>query len=102
MVQNSFSKVKSVGFNEKIDIFGAITAEPLSTGHLIGAANWLIRTDYEKIVYVSSSSTLTSHPAPFDRTGLSKPDLLIATNLNSVSERNPDQSLNDVLHNISE
>lgn len=101
-VNSSFAKVKVVGFNEKKDIFGSLEVQPLSSGHTIGSCNWLITTHHEKIGYVSSSSTLTTHPKPIEYTPMKNADLIILTNLSQTQTSNPDASLADLCANISE
>ena len=44
------------------DIFGALTVMAVSSGYSLGSCNWIIHSGYEKIAYVSASSTLTTHP----------------------------------------
>lgn len=80
------SKVRTIGYDEKVvsvakevgcsiiagkyllidgklqDIYGTLKVTPVSSGYCLGSSNWIIMTDYEKIVYVSGSSTLTTHP----------------------------------------
>ena len=102
MIISSLSRVKVVGYNEKIDIFGCLEATALSSGHSIGSCNWIINTEYEKIVYLSSSSTLTTHPKPLDLTPLKNADVVILSNLTSHPTCNPDLSLMDLVGNISE
>jgi integrator complex subunit 9 len=44
------------------DVFGALTVTPVSSGYCLGSSNWLIASPFEKVAYVSGSSTLTTHP----------------------------------------
>lgn len=74
-------------------------------------------SDYEKIVYVSGSSTLTTHPRyfivcivrtictrlltnivfrPIDQTSLKNADVLILTGLTQTPAANPDAMLGDL------
>ena len=34
----------------------------VSSGYSLGSCNWIIHSGFEKIAYVSASSTLTTHP----------------------------------------
>jgi len=102
MINLSLSRVKVVGFNEKVNLFGSLEAIPLSSGHSIGSCNWIIHTDHEKVVYLSSSSTLTTHPKPMDFVSLKKPDVVILASLTSTPLTNPDLSLQELCNNISE
>ena len=61
-MEASLSKVSLVGFSEQKDIFGLLTVSPVSSGFCIGSSNWIISSGFEKVAYVSGSSTLTTHP----------------------------------------
>lgn len=84
-VLSSLAKVQTIGYDEKVvrmnelqmtlysstfvnhllssqDIYGTLKITPVSSGYCLGSSNWIIMSDYEKIVYVSGSSTLTTHP----------------------------------------
>ena len=100
-VSNCFSKVKAVSYNEKLDIFGAFEVQAVSSGYLIGSCNWVIKTNHEKIVYVSSSSTLVTHSTPIDRNPLRNADLLILNNLSQTPLANPDITLGELFNNVS-
>lgn len=102
MINLSLSRVKIVGFGEKVNIFGCLETTALSSGHSIGSCNWMLKTDHEKIVYLSSSSMLTTHPKPMDTTPLKEADVLILSNLSSTPTSNPDLSLQELCNNISE
>jgi len=100
-MNQSLSKVKEVGFGEKIDIYGALQATAYSSGFCLGSCNWLIESNHEKIVYLSSSSTLTTHPKPLDYLPLRNADVLILTNLTQTPSYNPDNMLAELCLNIS-
>lgn len=91
----SLSRVRVIGFSEKISLFGSLSATAYSSGHTIGSCNWVLETDHEKVVYFSSSSTLTTHPKPLDLKPLRNPDLLLLTNLSSCPTIHPDISLQE-------
>lgn len=99
-LNNSLARVKPVGFNEKKDIFGCLEVTALSSGHSIGSCNWLIKTHHEKIGYISSSSTLTTHPKPIEIAPFKSADLMILNNLTQTPVNNPDSSLGDICVNI--
>ncbi|GFN90879.1 integrator complex subunit 9-like [Plakobranchus ocellatus] len=56
-VDSALAKVKLVGFSEKLDIFGALTITPTSSGYCIGSCNWIINSKFEKICYVADLLT---------------------------------------------
>ena len=62
----------------------------MSSGFCIGSSNWVINSGFEKIAYVSGSSTLTTHPRPMDQSPLRNADCLIMTALTQTPTQNPD------------
>ncbi|RWS13077.1 integrator complex subunit 9-like protein [Dinothrombium tinctorium] len=100
-LNNSLSKVKIVAFSEKIDVFGNLQVTPLSSGYCIGSCNWVINTNNDKIVYLSATSTLTTHPKPMDHGPLRNASILILTNLTQTPTSNPDNMLGALCENVS-
>ncbi|XP_031353559.1 integrator complex subunit 9-like isoform X2 [Photinus pyralis] len=92
-VNESLSRIQMVGYNEKIDIYGALQVLPTSSGYNLGSSNWIITSDHEKVVYLSGSSTLTTHPRPMDHHALKNADVLIMTDLTQTPISNPDSML---------
>lgn len=92
-VNASLSRVQMVGYNEKIDVYGALQVIPVSSGFCLGSSNWIISSKHEKIAYVSGSSTLTTHPKPMDQIALKNADILIMTGLTQTPVANPDSML---------
>lgn len=95
-VLSSLAKVQTIGYDEKVDIYGTLKITPISSGYCLGSSNWIIMSDYEKIVYVSGSSTLTTHPRPIDQTSLKNADVLILTGLTQTPVANPDTMLGEL------
>merc|ERR1719219_1030626 len=89
-IESCLSKITLVGFSEQKDIFGLIKVSPVSSGFCIGSSNWVINSGFEKIAYVSGSSTLTTHPRPMDQGPLRNADCLILTALTQTPTQNPD------------
>lgn len=102
MLNACLARVKSIGFGERINLFGSLQASAHSSGHSIGSCNWIIRSDHEKIVYLSASSTMTTHPKPMEIPLLQNPDLLILTSMTTAPAHNPDSSLLDLCKCMSE
>ncbi|KAJ3625274.1 hypothetical protein MTP99_018832 [Tenebrio molitor] len=92
-VNASLSRIQMVGYNEKIDVYGALKVMPSSSGFCLGSSNWIITSDHEKIVYLSGSSTLTTHPRPMDHHSIKNADVLIMTDLTQTPISNPDSML---------
>lgn len=95
-VQSSLSRIKVVGYDEKLDVYGALKVTAVSSGYCLGSSNWVISSDYEKVAYVSGSSTLTTHPRPMDQTVLRNSNVLILTGLTQTPTANPDTMLGEL------
>jgi Cft2 family RNA processing exonuclease len=74
-------------------VYGALKVMPSSSGFCLGSSNWIITSDHEKIVYLSGSSTLTTHPRPMDHHSIKNADVLIMTDLTQTPISNPDSML---------
>ncbi|XP_064480240.1 integrator complex subunit 9-like [Ornithodoros turicata] len=94
-VNSSLSKVKVVGFNEKLDVFGMVQVSAVSSGYCLGSCNWIACGDQEKMVYMAGSSTLTTHPKPMEHSCLRGADVLLLTSLTQTPLANPDAMLGD-------
>ncbi len=92
-MESSLSKVTLVGFSEQKDVYGLVKVSPVSSGFCIGSSNWLIHSGFEKIAYVSGSSTLTTHPSSLDQAPLRNADCLIMTALTQTPLHNPDSMI---------
>ncbi|XP_062567093.1 integrator complex subunit 9-like, partial [Saccostrea cucullata] len=94
-IQTCLSKVQTVGYNEKRNIFGALTITACSSGYSIGSCNWTIKSPYQKICYISGTSTLTTHPKPMDTDPLRQSDLIILSSMTKTPGYNPDQMIGE-------
>lgn len=99
-VQNSLARVKIAGYDEKLDIFGALTVSPVSSGFCLGSSNWVLSSGHEKISYISGSSTLTTHPRPINQTALKNSDVVIMSGLTQAPHVNPDSMLGELCMNV--
>ncbi|XP_049875864.1 integrator complex subunit 9 [Pectinophora gossypiella] len=95
-VARSLARVRRVGYDERVDVYGALDATPVSSGFCLGSANWVLRSAHEKVAYVSGSSTLTTHPRPINQAALRGADLLILAALTQTPAHNPDHMLGDL------
>ncbi|KAK6619622.1 hypothetical protein RUM43_012379 [Polyplax serrata] len=100
-VTSALSRIQVVGYDEKLDIYGALKAVPVSSGYCLGSANWIIQSDYEKIAYVSGSTTLTTHPKPMYQNALRNVNVLIITALTQTPTSNPDSMLGELCINTA-
>ena len=94
-MEASLAKVQMVGFNEKTSIFGLVEISPVSSGFCLGSCNWVMNTGYEKIVYISSSSTLTTHPKSMDQVSIRGADVMIMTALTLTPTQMPDPMIGE-------
>ncbi|CAG9580839.1 unnamed protein product [Danaus chrysippus] len=92
----ALSRVRVVGYDERVDIYGALDATAVSSGFCLGSANWVLRSAHEKVAYVSGSSTLTTHPRPINQAALRGADLLVLAALTQTPAHNPDHMLGDL------
>ncbi|KFD55823.1 hypothetical protein M513_03262 [Trichuris suis] len=91
-VKSCLSKVQTIGLNErKANGFGYVTAT--CSGYSIGSCNWIIETGSEKIVYLSASSSLSTHSKALSLVELYKPEALILSSLSHHPHRDPDAML---------
>lgn len=101
-VNSALSNIQMVGYDQKLDIYGALTVTPISSGYCLGSSNWLISCDHEKVAYVSGSSTLTTHPRPMEQTTLKHANVLILTGLTQTPTANPDTMLGELCMTVGE
>ncbi|XP_037968350.2 integrator complex subunit 9 [Plutella xylostella] len=96
VLAKALARVRVVGYDERVELFGALEASPVSSGFCLGSANWVLRSPHEKIAYVSGSSTLTTHPRPINQAALRGADLLLLAGLTQTPAHNPDNMLGDL------
>jgi integrator complex subunit 9 len=94
------SRVQIAGFDQKIDVFGALEVKPVSSGYCLGSANFVISTGLEKICYISGSSTLTTQAKPINQNALKNSDVIIMSGLTQAPHINPDAILGDLCLNV--
>lgn len=92
----ALARVRVVGYDEDVDIYGALKATAVSSGFCLGSANWVLRSEHEKIAYVSGSSTLTTHPRPANQAALRGCAALVLAALTQTPAHNPDNMLGDL------
>ncbi|VDL42419.1 unnamed protein product [Hymenolepis diminuta] len=74
---SSMSKIQALAYNQYVDFFGLVKVKCASAGYEIGSCNWVMKTDYEKIAYISRSSLYPSFALPFDFSEFRDVDVLI-------------------------
>ncbi|KAI8437891.1 hypothetical protein MSG28_010573 [Choristoneura fumiferana] len=47
-LRRALARVRVVGYDERVDIYGALDATPVSSGFCLGSANWVLRSAHEK------------------------------------------------------
>lgn len=99
-VQNCLARVQITGYDEKLDVFGALQITPVSSGFCLGSSNWVLSSGHEKISYISGSSTLTTHPRPINQVALKNSNVVILTGLTQAPHVNPDSMLGELCMNV--
>jgi len=85
-VESCMSKIKAVSYRQEIRIFDSVLLMPLSSGYCLGSANWIIQSDFEKIVFVShSAQSGNRHSSPLDDERIAGCDVMIMSNHAVVS-----------------
>ncbi|CAI8036306.1 Integrator complex subunit 9 [Geodia barretti] len=92
-IQKAISRIQPISYSETIDLFHHVKVTALSSGFCLGSCNWIIETEYNKVAYISSSSTFTTHPCPMERARLKSADILIMSGLTNAPSANPDTML---------
>lgn len=95
-LNSCLSKLKVVNFSQSIDIFGLFEVSAHSSGFCIGSCNWTFKSNHEKIVYMSQTSLLTTHPKPFEIAPLQGADVMLLTNLTPSPLLNPETMFGDL------
>ncbi|XP_052237573.1 integrator complex subunit 9-like isoform X5 [Dreissena polymorpha] len=95
------SRVQVMGFNEKKSVFGSLTVTCCSSGYSLGSCNWIIHSEYEKICYISATSTLTTHPKPIDQAPLRNSNVVILSSLTQTPLTNPDSMIGEFCVNAA-
>ncbi|XP_065313668.1 uncharacterized protein LOC135923011 isoform X1 [Gordionus sp. m RMFG-2023] len=94
-VESCMNKVTCINFLENLNFYNNLTCHATSAGYCIGSCNWVIKSDYEKLVFISKSSILTAHPKPLDLANLKKPDIMILTELTKTPYNKPDTMITE-------
>lgn len=100
-IEKCISKITSVSYNQILNIFGSFKVMAVSSGFSLGSANWIIQTEFEKIVYISSSSSAASrHPEPLTFLPLKEADVAIITDVNTEINKDAETMLSELCRNI--
>lgn len=102
MMESCLSKVQLVGYSEKMDVFGLLEVSPVSSGYRLGSSNWIISSEFERIAYVSGTSTLTTHPCPMEQAPLRNMNCVILTALTQTPQTNPDPMIGEFCKTVIE
>ncbi|VDD86627.1 unnamed protein product [Enterobius vermicularis] len=94
--ETALKKVDTVSYHDMIDLHGIVKITAYSSGYSIGACNWTILTETEKVVYVSASSSRTSHMKAADWDQFRAADAMILTSISRFPDLNPETSVCNV------
>uniref|UniRef100_A0A0M3I1Y7 Beta-Casp domain-containing protein n=1 Tax=Ascaris lumbricoides TaxID=6252 RepID=A0A0M3I1Y7_ASCLU len=84
------------------NVSDVLTITAYSSGYSIGSCNWVIRTEHEKIGYLSATSSRNSHTKAVDWDQLRGSDALILTSICRFPEHSPDNSVCNVFTVMAE
>ncbi|KAM7533583.1 hypothetical protein Aperf_G00000126565 [Anoplocephala perfoliata] len=81
---SALSKIQSLAYHQYVNLFGLLKVKCISSGYEIGSCNWIMKTDYEKIAYISRSSLYSSFAIPLDFSEFQDVDVLIVGAVNTA------------------
>jgi Cft2 family RNA processing exonuclease len=89
--------MKICDFNERINIFGSLIAQPKSSGYSLGSCNWTIEADCDTILYLSRTSVLNTHSKLYNQQFLKQQivDCLLLSGLNQAHLHEPEAMVQD-------
>ncbi|KAJ1345693.1 hypothetical protein KIN20_000283 [Parelaphostrongylus tenuis] len=97
-MDEALKRITTVAFNQPIDLPGGISVSACPSGYSIGSSNWIFKTEYERVGYLTSSSTRSTHARSVAWEKLQDADALILTSLS----RTPELSLEGVVIEVSQ
>uniref|UniRef100_A0A5K3EYH1 Lactamase_B domain-containing protein n=1 Tax=Mesocestoides corti TaxID=53468 RepID=A0A5K3EYH1_MESCO len=80
---NSLSKIQTLAYHEFVNLFGLLKVKCVSAGYEIGSCNWILKTDSEKLAYISRSSLYPSFAMPMDFSEFADVDVIILGSVNT-------------------
>ncbi|XP_055342272.1 integrator complex subunit 9-like [Paramacrobiotus metropolitanus] len=92
-LETSLKRLEVINFRQTLFLENSLSITAHSSGFCMGSCNWLIQAPKEKLLYLSDSSTLTTHVLPIDLQDARFPDVVIAAALNMDPQRSPEDSL---------
>lgn len=98
-LESCLAKLKVVNFSQSIDIFGLFEVSAHSSGFCIGSCNWVFKSHHEKLVYMSQTSLLITHPKQFEAPPLQDADIMVLTNLTNSPLVSADAMLGEFCSN---
>lgn len=101
-MQHAIARVHILSFHHTVNVSDVLTITAYSSGYSIGSCNWVIRTEHEKIGYLSATSSRNSHTKAVDWDQLRGSDALILTSICRFPEHSPDNSVCNVFTVMAE
>ncbi|CAI5449919.1 unnamed protein product [Caenorhabditis angaria] len=97
----ALSKINTLSFNQTIDVLRVqITA--ISSAHNLGSANWTIRTENERIGYLTASSETHTNSKKIEKSEFRTCDTMIVTNLKRIIDYSPQAMGQALLQTLTE
>ncbi|RCN45236.1 hypothetical protein ANCCAN_08736 [Ancylostoma caninum] len=97
-MEEALSRITTVSFNQPVYLEGNVVVTACPSGYSIGSANWVFKTEYERVGYLSSSSIRSTHSRSIEWEKLHDSDALILTSLG----RNPEFSLEGAIIEVAQ
>ncbi|KJH50471.1 hypothetical protein DICVIV_03403 [Dictyocaulus viviparus] len=95
-IDEALSRITTVAFNQAINLEGSISVLACPSGYSMGSANWVFKTEYERVGYLTSSSVRSTHSRPVEWEKLHELDALILTSLGKTPEIPFESVVNEV------
>ncbi|KAI8357286.1 beta-lactamase-like protein [Blakeslea trispora] len=87
-ILSCIDKIQPVRYTEQLSLFSTLDVVPYSSGYSLGSCNWLLKTSFKRIVFLSNASLHANlHPAPFDYAILKGADVVMVGGLTQPSEK---------------
>ncbi|EGT57288.1 hypothetical protein CAEBREN_20924 [Caenorhabditis brenneri] len=100
-MHSCLTKVVTLSFNQTIDLF-RIKITPIVSGHSYGSAYWTLKTENEKIAYLSASNQNALDVKPMEIDPLRNVDYILATSLSRLVDTTVQAMGHRLIKEISE
>ncbi|KAK6027485.1 hypothetical protein OSTOST_06482, partial [Ostertagia ostertagi] len=89
-----------IEYFERIELEGSVSVLACPSGYSIGSANWVFKTEYERVGYMASSSIRSTHSRPVEWEKLQDADALIMTSLSRTPDFSSEGAIIEVAQTV--